>query len=84
MFSAVPNRFKYRQNARFRDIALKNVSAVPNRFKYRYTALFSDLGFKRFSKVTDCFKLCLYFVFKNVSAVQNIILNSVRMYHCTV
>ena len=34
-FSAVPNRFKYRHNACFRDIVLKNFSAVPNRFNYR-------------------------------------------------
>ena len=33
--SAVPNRFKYRHNACFRDIVFKKKSAVPNRFKYR-------------------------------------------------
>ena len=38
-FSAVPNRFKYRQDACFRDI----FSAVPNRFKYRHSACFRDI-----------------------------------------
>ena len=44
-FSAVPNRFKYRHNACFRDIVLKNFSAIPNRFKYRQHACFRDIVF---------------------------------------
>jgi len=43
MFSAVSNRFKYRQNAYFRDNVFKMFSAVPNRFKYRQNAYVRDI-----------------------------------------
>ena len=43
MFYAVPNRFKCRQNAYFRDIAFNIFSAVPNRFKYRQHACVRDI-----------------------------------------
>ena len=56
MFYAVPNRFKYRQNAYFRDIVFKLFSAVPNRFKYHQNAYVRDIVFKTFSAVPNSFK----------------------------
>ena len=53
MFSTVPNRFKYRQNACLKDIVYKMFSAVPNRFKY---ACLKDIVFKMFSAVPNRFK----------------------------
>jgi len=40
----VPNRFKYRQSASFRDIIFKMFSAVPNTFKYHQHAYFRDIA----------------------------------------
>ena len=55
LFSAVPNRFKYRHHACFRDIVLIYFSAVPNRFKYdRMHAL--ETLFLFFSAVQNRFK----------------------------
>ena len=56
MFSAVPNRFKYRQNAYFRDIVLKVFSAIQNRFKYRQNAYFREIVLKVFSAIPNRFK----------------------------
>jgi len=42
MFSAVPNRLKYRHSAYFRDIVFKMFSAIPNRFKYRQNTYFKN------------------------------------------
>ena len=48
-FSAVGNRFKYRQNACFRYNIFIYFSAVPNSFKYRQNACFKDIVFIFFS-----------------------------------
>jgi len=55
-FSAVGNRFKYRQNACFRYNIFIYFSAVPNSFKYRQNACFKDIVFIFFSAVPDRFK----------------------------
>ena len=44
-FSTVPKRFKYHQNACFKDIIFKIVFAVPDRFKYFQKACFRDIIF---------------------------------------
>ena len=43
LFSAVPNRFKYRHNACFRYVAFIYFFAVPNRLKYHQNACFRDI-----------------------------------------
>ena len=42
MFSAVPNRFKYRHSTCFKDIVFKMFSAFPKHFKYIQNAFFRD------------------------------------------
>mgnify|MGYP000238818301 FL=1 len=74
-FSAVPNRFKYRQNACFRDSILKRISAIPNHFKYRQNACFRDFVLNIFSEViqvvsnSDRLPALPCFLFKIVAAV---------------
>ena len=75
LFSAVPNRFKNRQTACFKDNVFKVFSEVPNRFKYRlnacfrYIVIFFSAVPNRFkNRQNACFKDN---VFKVFSAVPN-------------
>ena len=54
-FSAVPNRFKYRQNAPC-TVLVFIFSAVPNRFKYCQNECVRDIVFIICSEVTNRFK----------------------------
>ena len=56
LFSAVPNRYKYRQNALFTVLVFILFSAFPNRFKYHQNALFTVLVFILFSALQNRFK----------------------------
>jgi len=84
-FSAVPNRFRYHQNAYFRDIVFIFFSAVPNRFRYHQNAWFKEIVYKLFSAVPNRFKYrqnaCFRdVVFKIVSEVIRVVSNSVRLH----
>ena len=76
MFSTVANRFKYRQNALFRDIVFKKFSAVAIRFKHCQNACLKDIIFQNFLCCCKSFQIpseALFrdIVFKMFSAVSN-------------
>ena len=84
-FHAVPNRFKYRQNACFTDVVFIIFSAVPNRFKYHQNACFRDVVFNIFSAIPNRFKYrqntCFrYIIFKMFTEVIRVVSNSVRFH----
>ena len=77
-FSAVPNRFKYRQNAPFIVLVFNFSSAVPNSFECRQNTPFSVLVLKKICEVPyTCSIRCrqnapfIVRVFKIISVIPN-------------
>ena len=84
-FSAVPNRFKYRNNACFRYIVFNYFSEVLNRFQYRHNICFRDVVFNIFSAVPNRFKYhqnaCFIdIVSKMFTEVIRVVSNIVRLH----
>ena len=79
--SAVPNHFKYHQNATFTVLVFILFAAFLNCFKYCHNACFRDIGFIYFSAVPNRFKYHHSACFRDIVFIfLSAVSNTVRMY----
>ena len=84
LFSAVPNRFKYRRNAWFRDIVFKRkILCSSKSFQKMSECILRDIIFKKISVVLNRFKYvrmhALETLFSFVSLKLQVVSNTIRI-----